>query len=185
MPTELSVIEAGLIIGEFDLETKKIFPNNLISISFTCLSSAHCCSKLIIPISDKDLLGIENQGYALNQIIDIQSPFLKLPIADTSDIEKYYWLKRKAYTNTCRFLTDDNLCEIYDFRPLGCRVFPFSIKHLSYNRVQIRVHIGNTCQSVKFNKNSDNKKILNNILETYSQDLKEKRDYFDRYGNDI
>lgn len=178
-------VEAGLIIGEFDLETKEIFPNTSVPLSFSCSTSGRCCTDLKIPISDMDILTIEKLGYALDQIVEQQSPILKLPLLEASEIDKYYWMKRKAYTNTCRFLGDDNLCEIYDSRPLGCRIFPFSIKHLTRDKVQIRIHLSNHCNSVKVSEVPGNEQILQYILDTYSKDLREKIEYFEKYGNEV
>ncbi len=182
---ELPVIEAGLIVGEFDLGTKEIFPNESISLSFVCSNTGQCCSVLQIPISDKDILKIEAQDYTLDQIVGIQSPVLKLPKYEISGIEKYYWLKKKAFSKTCRFLSDDNRCEIYEFRPLGCRIFPFSIKHLTSERVQIRIHPTNICKSVKYSEEPQNEEILGYVLDTYSKDLEEKVAYFSKFGDEI
>jgi Fe-S-cluster containining protein len=94
-------------------------------------------------------------------------------------------MKNKAFVNTCRFLDDDNRCEIYDFRPLGCRIFPFSIKHLTRERVQIRIHPTNICKSVKFSEEPENEKILKYVLDAYSIDLEEKIAYFSKYGDEM
>ena len=181
MHTEITVIEAGLIIGEFDLVSRMIMPNSSTSISFSCSSSARCCTDLKIPISDKDILRIEKQGYTLDQIVDTQSPFITVSRDEKSGIGKYYWIKRKNYNNTCRFLTDNNRCEIYDFRPFGCRIFPFSIKHLTSEIVQIRIHPTNICRSVKLSDDPENQKILIDILEIYSNDLEEENAYLDKF----
>ena len=182
---ELPVIEAGLIVGEFDLESKDVFPNISNPLSFTCSRTGNCCTVLQIPITDKDILKIEGQGYSLDQIVGIQTPILKLPKYGNSGVEKYYWMNKKSYSRTCRFLGDDNQCEIYEFRPLGCRIFPFSIKHLNRDRVQIRIHPTNICKSVKFSEVPENEQMLKYIMDAYSKDLKEKIEYYEKYGDEI
>jgi Fe-S-cluster containining protein len=36
-------------------------------------------------------------------------------------------LKKQEYSPDCIFLTTDNLCSIHEFKPLGCRIWPFSV----------------------------------------------------------
>lgn len=185
MPSELHVIEAGQIIGEFNLGTREVFVNNDLPIKFTCKPTVQCCSKLEIPVSDKDILRIEKLGYSLNQIVKISSPYIQIPKTEESGVEKYYWIKRKAFTNTCRFLDDHNKCIIYENRPLGCRVFPFLLEHLSKNLVRVKIHPTNICKSVEIAETGDNNAILEELLEVYDRDLAEKRTYFEEYGNKI
>ncbi|MCY3414613.1 MAG: YkgJ family cysteine cluster protein [Candidatus Heimdallarchaeota archaeon] len=185
MPFGHPKIRAGLVIGEINLETKKIIPNLSNPISFTCLSSGQCCSKLDIPISDVDIQRLENQGFSINQIVSIQSPSIKLPKTEQSGIEKYYTMKKKAYTKSCRFLDDSKKCIIYTHRPIGCRIFPFSIKHISKNRVQVRIHPTNICSNIHISADPENYQILQVILKEYLADLKRKREYFLKYGNEI
>ena len=182
---ELPLIEAGIIIGEFDLVSKEIFPNVSNSISFKCGSSVQCCTDLKIPISEKDILKIEKLGYALDQIVSRQSPFIKVSEDGKLGVAKYYWIKRKPFTNSCRFLNDENRCEIYEFRPFGCRIFPFSINHLTKDRVRIKIHPTNVCKSVKFSEYPENEKLLIELLESYSKEISENIEYFDKFRDEI
>ena len=128
------------------------------------------------------MLKIEKQGFMIDQIVSRQSPFIKLPEEGGSGIEKYYWIKRKPFTNTCRFLNGENHCEIYEFRPFGCRIYPFSINHLTKDRVQIKIHPTNVCRSVKLSDHPENEKLLIELLEHYSKELEENIEYFDKFG---
>lgn len=184
MPLDLPVIEAGLIIGEFELDQKNIYPNSDHPVKFTCMMTGDCCSALRIPVTDFDIYRIESHGYELLQIIDDLNPELKLPKENFIGVEKYYWMKRKEYDETCRFLVG-NKCSIHEFKPFGCRVFPFSFKHLTRDLVQVRVHPSNFCKKIKTGNPRGNYSILNQLRNIYLDELKFRGNYFERHGRDI
>lgn len=173
----------AVIIGEFNLETKEIKPAPN-SISFSCVSSVKCCSKLDIPISDPYIQELQNFGYNLDQIVGEASPLLKLPTIGDTGVEKFYWMNRREFTNTCRFLGNDNKCQIYDLRPFGCQIFPFSIEHLDENKVQVNLHPDMICPSVKSSGNM-NHVILEDILNKYIDNLTIRKNYFNLYGRKV
>ena len=47
--------------------------------------------------------------------------------------EPYVYLMRKTFDGKCVFLKD-NLCAVYEMRPLICRFYPFKLDNLGNNR---------------------------------------------------
>ena len=125
MEIDLPTIPPKIIIGSINLNKNEISLSNEY-IHFRCQLSSDCCGNndFFVPISDMDIERIENNGYAIDQIIETQSPELRFARDGTA--EKHYWMKRKPYTGKCTFL-ENNLCSIHEFKPFTFRIFPFQL----------------------------------------------------------
>lgn len=173
------------LIGVINVKTGEITVDKRHPVTFTCQSSVECCSKLSVPITDFDIKRIEDQGFAIGQIVEELTPLLDLPQSDAGNIEKYYWIKRKPFTNTCTFLKD-NRCSIYEFRPYACRIFPFSLRAISPDKIMVLTHPSKLCSNIDTKKDFEgNKKILNQILKFVREDRQLRSEYFSKYGRKI
>jgi len=186
MRVDLPVVEAGMIIGEINTNTKKINLEGSTPITFSCASTAECCSNLKIPVTDFDIKRIEDEGYAIDQIVESLSPQLRLPKDNFGSIEKNYWMKSNPFTAACTFL-EDNRCKIHEFKPFGCSVFPFSLKYLDSESVVVKIHPSNLCKTVTTTtpEESDNEAQLNGLLSIIIQEEAFRDQYFDKYGDQV
>lgn len=186
MRVDLPVIEAGLIVGKIDLKAKKINLEGSTPVNFNCASTADCCSNLKIPVTDFDIQRIEAHDYAMYQIVQDQSPQLRLPTTKFGNIEKNYWIKSNPYTGTCTFL-EGKLCKIHEFKPFGCRIFPFSLEFVDVDHVIVKIHPSNLCKtvSVSVSKDSDNESHLEDLLVTILAEEAFRDQYFEKYGDKI
>jgi Fe-S-cluster containining protein len=183
MVIDLPTISSNTIIGSINLNNNKISTTQEY-ISYTCQSSSDCCgtNDFFVPVSDMDIERIENNGYAIDQIIETQSPELRFARDGTA--EKHYWMKRKPYTGKCTFL-ENNLCSIHEFKPFTCRIFPFQLIEKKRGIFDISIHNSNICKSIKNvdEKSSNNKEILTNILSEVKLENKRRQIYFKKYGH--
>ena len=183
MVIDLPIISSNTIIGSINLNNNKISTTQEY-ISFTCQSSSDCCgtNDFFVPVSDMDIERIENNGYAIDQIIETQSPELRFARDGTA--EKHYWMKRKPYTGKCTFL-ENNLCSIHEFKPFTCRIFPFQLIEKKRGIFDISIHNSNICKSIKNvdEKSSNNEEILTDILNEVKLENKRRQIYFKKYGN--
>ena len=183
MEIDLPTIPPKIIIGSINLNKNEISPSNEY-IHFSCQLSSDCCGNndFFVPISDMDIERIENNGYAIDQIIETQSPELRFARDGTA--EKHYWMKRKPYTGKCTFL-ENNLCSIHEFKPFTCRIFPFQLIGKEPGIFDISIHNSNICKSILNVKKeeSNNTKILTDILNEVKLENKRRQTYFKKYGN--
>ena len=183
MVIDLPTISSNTIIGSINLNNNKVSVTQEY-ISYTCQSSSDCCgtNDFFVPVSDMDIERIENNGYAIDQIIETQSPELRFARDGTA--EKHYWMKRKPYTGKCTFL-ENNLCSIHEFKPFTCRIFPFQLIEKELGIFDISIHNSNICKSIKNvdEKSSNNKEILTDILNEVKLENKRRQIYFKKYGH--
>lgn len=172
MYIELPVITTGLIIGSINLRTKQVSIKDSNLISFSCDSRVDCCSNLKIPVTEFDIMRIEENGYEIDQIISSLSPVI-LPAQNyKGKSEKVYTIKKKPYDGTCTFL-EDNLCKIHEFKPFACQIYPFSMIILDENTINVVIHPDVLCKSIRTSKfkDSNNLVLLNDILENLITEL--------------
>ncbi|MHA2253744.1 MAG: YkgJ family cysteine cluster protein [Candidatus Kariarchaeaceae archaeon] len=186
MQIKLPILEAGMLVGQLNILDQSISLEHATPIAFSCQMSTSCCTTVKIPVTDFDIQRIEAHGYALDQIIELSSPMLRLPKTKFGSIEKNYWMKRKPYDNSCTFLQDIQ-CSIHAFKPYGCRIFPFSIEMLDEERINVRIHPSNLCNSVRVVDlaKSENTSLLKGLMETILHELKRRERYFDEFSDQI
>jgi Fe-S-cluster containining protein len=90
---------------------------------FECKRCGTCCRKLIKTDSDGYTLGlalIGDETALFSQ--DVVSPHFAVGLAEPSTI-----VSRQLNVSVCPHISGQNHCEVYERRPLACRVFPYSI----------------------------------------------------------
>lgn len=174
----LPIIKPGMEIGKVYLDTNEISINTHALIKYTCSVSGDCCRRFTIPITDFDIKKIEDQGFELDQIVENLSPSLVMPKTEFGSIEKNYRIKRKPFLKECTFLKD-GVCSIHEFKPFGCRIFPFQLYILDENTVSVRIHESNFCPSVHSSDNNsqENGKYLKFIKTTIQDELTYRKKY--------
>ncbi len=101
-------------------------------LSFRCTGCGNCCRGTYICITDEDARRLaEGTGRPIDEVVYFASPG---EIA--FDKRHPWWVKferRRAVMTlprrrgACTFLRDDNLCGVYEHRPLVCRAHPFDV----------------------------------------------------------
>ena len=101
------------------------YPKN---VSFICSQCGRCCG------DTEDIV-----RHILLLKIDVASISNKLLLRDQefaeeiSGFEPYIYEMKKTAAGKCIFL-ENNICTIYEIRPLICRFYPFQLKNLGNNR---------------------------------------------------
>ena len=101
-------------------------------------------------------------------------------------MEKNYHIKRKPFDNSCTFLQEDELCSIHEFRPFGCRIYPFQFIFEDEGFVRVVIHetVCHQINSVE-NKVSQNSEFLVYLLGELKDELNRREKYFEKYGDQI
>jgi Fe-S-cluster containining protein len=100
-----------------------IFPD---SVGFRCRKCGLCCREQPADLSEKEHQQIEAKGFTGFSVKanGMEGPFI-----------------RRKKDRSCFFLTKDNECRIYEVRPVGCRIQPFTITDWDYERNMIEVDL--------------------------------------------
>jgi len=184
---ELPVIEGGMEIGKFNIDTGEIYPSETVLVDWNCCMDGDCCQRFHIPVTDFDIQRIETHGYELDQIISDEPSFVRMPKNRFGSLEKNYPIKRKPFTNGCTFLTPEGLCGIHEFRPFGCRIFPFQYRFEDESMVRVTVHESNYCHNLEGVNQEDakNREFLEYLLDQLRLELNRREEYFSKYGDEI
>ncbi|MHA1302993.1 MAG: YkgJ family cysteine cluster protein [Candidatus Heimdallarchaeaceae archaeon] len=119
-------------------------------IYFECSSCGLCCKTNRIPVRERDIQRIQEHGYEIDQLFEEISPvFIPSKNAEGSFI-KAYILRKKPFVHTCIFLDENNMCEIHEYKPLACRIYPFALRKEGENSVAVIVHPNSICPSIEF-----------------------------------
>ena len=97
---------------------EKLFPDCV----FSCTICADCCKDA--PRHRRKILMLEGEVLVISEKIGRDGKEFALKSNKTSPYE----FKMRKVKGSCVFLKKDNLCEIYDARPLVCKFFPFELK---------------------------------------------------------
>lgn len=118
------------------------------NIFFKCTGCAECCVRNQIPVTEKDLLRMQENGIELDQALDNFSPVL-IPSKNIKDsFVKAYILRKKPFVNECVFLDENRRCGIHDFKPLACRTYPFALR-LRDDRTIVMIHPNTVCKHIE------------------------------------
>ncbi len=99
-------------------------------LKFHCTGCGNCCRDPLLPITDSDLQRLVDYTSlpAKHLVKWIDRRGIDLP----GEPESFAVLRcgsrvmvLRHQQGRCRFLGDNNHCNVYDVRPLGCRIFPF------------------------------------------------------------
>jgi len=104
-------------------------------LKFSCTACGNCCKGTIVLITDGDVRRImDGTGLPARQIVRFFSN-VEMPKRDSLWIKMGKGDKRVAMglkwndsPRRCKFLGDDDMCQIYEHRPVTCRSHPFEIK---------------------------------------------------------
>jgi hypothetical protein len=101
------------------------YPKN---VHFKCDQCALCCGDTPKKIRTILLLKTETDHISQKVLIKLNNFAEKI-----EGFEPYAYRMKKTKDGKCVFLKD-NLCSIYEVRPLICRFYPFQLKSLRTNR---------------------------------------------------
>mgnify|MGYP001566369284 CR=1 FL=1 len=171
---ELKVVEIDLKQSGYPDET-----------NFSCETCGNCCRTKLINISHKDIKNILKNRPDLKpddflKIMPINKAFLPDKYEKEFFISagnKRHWLvlEKKENSNDCIFLTDNNYCSIHEFKPLACKVWPFSLRQTDNKIVwskNDRDFIAQYCAHTIKNNANDPEEIKMD-LEKYTNERKE------------
>ena len=102
-------------------------------LNFRCTRCGNCCRDPIVLVTDEDVRRIiEGTDQAACDVVDFYKP---------SEIEwgedQPGWIRLKSgqrimglrrTESGCQYLGEDDLCTIYDYRPVTCRRYPFDLE---------------------------------------------------------
>lgn len=111
------------VFGEINLSFE--YPEH---VRFKCVKCALCCGNT--EDRTRSILLLKTEAYRISK--------LTLTVVDgfaekISGFEPYVYRMRKTENGKCVFLEDD-LCSIYQVRPLICRFYPFQLHNLGNDR---------------------------------------------------
>ena len=137
----------GIEIGRINHVTHEIIPTR--KVWFQCNSTTACCRYHEIPITERDIQRILDNGYDLFQFIVEPSPILIKSKMKEGAYTKAYVLKKKPFTTECVFL-ENGKCKIHEFKPTACRLYPFTLRPVEGNSdlISVVVHPDSVCASV-------------------------------------
>lgn len=141
-------------------------------IFFECTSCTDCCKLNNIPVTEKDILKILDNGIEVDQIIEEMSPIL-IPSKNINEgFIKAYILRKKPFVNECVFLQQNSLCKIHPFKPLSCQMYPFSVRRKDEGFVVI-IHPDCICNYIRMDvpkEDSNTLQIVESLLDFLSLD---------------
>ena len=99
-------------------------------LKFRCTGCGNCCKDPLLPLTDADVARIIARTH--ERASDIVRFVNRHQIDMDDDPEAFVRLRQGKRVMVlghshggCRYLDSEDRCKIYQFRPLGCRVFPF------------------------------------------------------------
>lgn len=125
---------------------------------------AYCCSGNVY-LRDESIERLEGQGYS-----------------GFSTVREGVQVMKTGENKDCVFLEDDNTCEIYDSRPLDCRLFPmgFEISDSTVNLVLVECPLSRRMGDDSLESLEEEAKDL---LEDFSREELEEYDSLDFAGD--
>lgn len=103
------------------------------SVGFRCRKCGLCCREQPADLTEEEHRQIEAKG------------FTGFSVDRAADGLKGLFIRRKK-DGSCFFLTKDNECRIYDVRPAGCRMQPFTITDWDYEKNTIELDMPAECR---------------------------------------
>jgi Fe-S-cluster containining protein len=106
-------------------------------VGFRCRKCGLCCREQPADLNEKEQQQIEAKG------------FTGFSVNRAADGLEGLFIRRKK-DGSCFFLTKDNECRIYDIRPAGCRIQPFTITDWDYKRntIELALPAGCRCKGI-------------------------------------
>ena len=119
-----------------DLDIKVSESHDAAFTQIDCLLCANCCSSISPALYDKDISRIA-------KTLKIK-PSMVVETYLRQDEEKD-WVFRKA---PCPFLGNENLCSVYDSRPLACKEYPHTNRSRFYQLLDLSLKNASVCPAV-------------------------------------
>lgn len=98
-----------------------------VNIPFLCTRCGNCCALSDVLSASRELTG-EPTEQQVNELNEKLQPYIDEYYKIPNEKKGHFWDKterdRYLETTKCPFLLEDNLCSIYEYRPIGCRLFP-------------------------------------------------------------
>lgn len=133
-----------------------------------CKKCGKCCKstdfeKRIVIIYPSDLLHISKK-LNISKRKFIQEYCIKDSIQCDGYVINMYVLKSNE--NKCIFLTADNLCKIFDDRPLQCREAPYN--YFAYENVWAHMPCLDENEIINSDSSENDKKLVQELLKGYN-----------------
>ncbi|MFX1295521.1 MAG: YkgJ family cysteine cluster protein [Promethearchaeota archaeon] len=118
--------------------------------TFSCIRCGACCKFSEIILSNREIEAISNhinipvQEFKEKYLIKKQIHKVRRIFSHKFEIQGDFFIMKKDDQKLCPFSQNMNQktsCQIYHFRPIVCRLFPFSWKTSKYNPQSISVAI--------------------------------------------
>ena len=118
--------------------------------TFSCIRCGTCCKLSQIILSNREIQAIANylkisvQKFKEKYLIEKEIHKIRSIFSDQFEIQGKVFILKKDNQNHCPFYheeTNGAVCKIYYYRPIVCRLFPFTWKTSQYNPKFVSVAI--------------------------------------------
>ncbi len=152
-------------------------------VNFECTSCGRCCKEPLLPLTDVDVKRIITHTGLLPSVFVIWVSPRQIDLSDQPEafVELRSGRRLMAMRQGrlgCHFLSSDQRCTIYDFRPTGCRVFPFDAEFSRTGRLVRLERIPATdCQSTRGKGPSlpllrENQRLFDDEVDAYHEKVR-------------
>jgi len=135
-------------------------------IRFKCTECADCCRLNNVPVTEKDVQRLLDNGIEVDQSLESLSPVLISSSNVKRGFIKAYFLKKKPFVKECAFLDENLLCKIHSFKPLACQLYPFAVRKTEEGFIAI-IHPDTVCKFIDVDikkEESNTTKIVQNLI---------------------
>ncbi len=118
--------------------------------TFSCTQCGKCCKFSEIILSNREISAISNhlnipiQTFKENFLIKKEIHKIRSIFSDRFEIKGEVFILKKNEQNLCpfyQFIEQKAICKIYFYRPIVCRLYPFTWKTSKYDPEQTSVAI--------------------------------------------
>ncbi|MBD3228473.1 MAG: hypothetical protein GF329_09815 [Candidatus Lokiarchaeota archaeon] len=150
------------------MDLKRNITKRIKNSKFICKNCGLCCKTAEIMLSSREIggisyaLGIEKNEFIEKYLQKKKINKIKKIYGRTYKITGECYVIKKSKNAICPFLKK-NKCNIYDFRPIVCRLFPYTWEYLKKsNEVNIDYSENgwNECPGIEKNDNKSNWDII-------------------------
>ncbi|MCZ6632336.1 MAG: YkgJ family cysteine cluster protein [bacterium] len=148
---------------------------------FRCTCCGNCCREPIVLVTDEDIRRvIHRTGQKAAEVVDFYKPS---EIAWGKDQPGWIQLKvglrimgLRRTEEGCQYLGEDDLCTIYEHRPVTCRRYPFDVEFGEKGEIQL-LSISN---SVECPYELDGYQTLGEIKALCTWEEEEENPYYEK-----
>lgn len=150
-------------------------------LNFKCTCCGNCCREPIVLVTDEDIIRIiAHTGQVANDIVRFYKP------------EEIAWGKKqpgwiefrsgrrimglRRNQKGCQYLSKDDLCTIYEHRPVTCRRYPFDVELGSTGNIELL----SISQSVECIYELDGHNTVGQIKALCNWEEREEIPYYDK-----